>query len=280
MKKIVVPTDFSACAGHASDLAVKLAEQHDAKLYFYTNIPVHPLWNDLTDQEKMGFPGSFAQLYDLTKHFQEVQDKYEGSGIDFQSRYSAGSIHHAMDNLCHEENIDLIVMGSHGSSGINELIFGSNAQKLARHAPCPVLIVKDVLPESSFKRVVFASDFNTEAEVAFQQLLAFLEGTQAHISLLYIRLYPEYVDGIAAIKQRMKHFESIASNFSCERHILPHQDLEKGVQRFLVQNDADLLAIQQKKHPRLFRLIMGSTVDSWINHARIPLLVLNDKNHP
>ncbi len=279
MKKILVPTDFSDCAGYATDLAITMAAQQKGEVFLYSNIPVHPLWDKLDEQQKMEYPESFAGMYDLMTHFEEFVGQYEETGVQFHCRYSAGSIVHAINNLAKEEDIDLIIMGSTGSSGMKEVLFGSNAQKIARRASHPVLVVKAPVKDPPFKRVVFASDFRKNAEAAFRQLLEFLAGTDAVISLLYIRLYPEYADSMDEVNRRMTDFERMAKDFETHKNISDGQDLEAGIQWYSKNFGADLLAMQRADHSRIFRLMLGSTLESLVNHSTIPILVLNDINH-
>lgn len=279
MKNILVPTDFSECAGYATDFAVALVAKSGGNVFLYSNIPVHPLWDNLSEKQKMEYPESFAGMYDLMNHFQEFIDAYNEPNVTFHCRYSAGSIHQAVENLAKEEDIDLILVGSHGSSGLREVLYGSNAQKIVRNVPFPTLVVKAPVGLPTFKKVVFASDFKPGAEVAFRQMLDFLSGMDATVSLLNIRLYPEYAESTQEVKEQMARFEMMAKDMQTHSHISYEQDLEEGVKHYLEDFGADLLVMQREEHSRLFRIILGSSLESLINHTEIPVLVLNDFNH-
>lgn len=279
MKRILVPTDFSDCAGYATDLAVALAGKHKGDVFLYSNIPVHPLWDRLNENQKMEYPESFAGMYDLMNHFEEFVDSYDEPDVNFHCRYSAGSIHTAIENLARKENIDLIIVGSHGSSGLKEKLYGSNAQKIVRRVPFPVLVVKSPVPEPSFRKVVFASDFKAGAETVFQQLLDFLEGTDATISLLNIRLYPEYAEPSTEVKENMARFEMMAKDFQTQTYISYDQDLESGVKNYVKEFGADLLVMEREEHSRLLRFVLGSALESLINHTEVPILIFDDLNH-
>ena len=71
--------------------------------------------------------------------------------------------------------IDLIVMGSHGTSGIEELLIGSNAEKVVRLSEIPVLILKKNINELHFENFVFASDFSEETKQPFEKMIEFAE---------------------------------------------------------------------------------------------------------
>jgi len=279
MRKIIVPTDFSDCAGYATDLAVALAAPSDGEVILYSNIPVHPLWDKLSDDQKIEYPKSLAGMYDLMNHFQEFIDRYAEPNVKFDCRYSAGTIHHAVENMANEESADLVIVGSHGSRGIKEVLFGSNAQKIARHVTRPVLVVKAPVKDVPFKRVIFASNFDDSSKTAFRQLLNLLKGSNAQINLLSIRLYPNYTDPEADLINRMSQFEMMAQDFQLGRYILDDQDLERGIQAFIQAHGADLLVMQQSHHSLLFRLLLGSAWEAIVNHAPIPVLILNDISH-
>jgi nucleotide-binding universal stress UspA family protein len=279
IKKILVPTDFSACAGYATDLAVKLAQQYEANVYLYTQIPVHPLWNQLPQEVKEKRPKDFVELYELKKRFEEVVRKYKGTGVSFFTTHSAGSMLRMVENLVEEEGIDLIVMGSRGSSGVSEVVFGSNAQKMVRMAPCPLLVVKKQVEDFPFERVIFASDFEKEAEIPFRRLIDLLAPfPKTDLQLLYVRLYPQYVASPEIVKRRIQRFEGMAKGLQVSHHSLDDQSIEAGIGKFARDQQANLVTMARTGHSWLYRVALGSSVEALINHFDLPILVLNDKN--
>ncbi len=77
-------------------------------------------------------------------------------------------------------------MGSHGSSGFEEMFIGSNAEKVVRFSKVPVLVIKNETPEFKADKFVFASDFGAENKNSFNKLVEFAKIFNSHMNLVMI----------------------------------------------------------------------------------------------
>lgn len=132
-KRILFPTDFSAAADAGLPEAAALARERDATL-----VVLHV-------QEP---PAAYAEgglYYGLSQPDEEaLMDRLgevvpKGSGIACEQRLAIGDPANEIVRIARSENVDLIVMGTHGRSGLSRLIMGSVAESVMRHAPCPVM---------------------------------------------------------------------------------------------------------------------------------------------
>jgi len=82
--------------------------------------------------------------------------------------------------------MDMIVMGTHGASGIRELPIGSTAQSVIRNSELPVLAVKEFAPPLDIKNIVFASDFSSETLASFKETVKIAKKFRARIHLLNV----------------------------------------------------------------------------------------------
>ena len=143
IKKILVPTDFSAAADHALRYACFLADTLHASLCI-----VHVLENQY-------LPGGYMEYYaPPPEYYEQVEregrKKLEGLLTpDEQARYrttlvqrTGGAAHEILQYAREQGDIDLIVMASHGRGGVARLMMGSVAVKIVRSAPCPVLTIR------------------------------------------------------------------------------------------------------------------------------------------
>jgi nucleotide-binding universal stress UspA family protein len=144
-KKILFPTDFSHTGDAALELATALARDSGATLLI-----VH------AEEPPMAYGG--GELYyglpnpataDLEKMLQEV--KPSDPDVPFESRMITGDPASAIVRLAKEEDVDLIVMGTHGRTGLSRLLMGSVTEAIVRRASCPVLTVKH--PEEHVERL-------------------------------------------------------------------------------------------------------------------------------
>ena len=159
MQKILVPTDFSDCAGRALRAAGQLAQVWNASLHvLHASDSATATWlqkqegNDNVQDKIHAVAQSIQAIYPDMKVHMHVQD---GNLTDTVKEYVASHM------------IDIVVIGSHGISGKSEFFIGSNTQKVVRSLHVPVLVIKNELQSTDFKKVVFASSFNKNEEDGF-----------------------------------------------------------------------------------------------------------------
>jgi nucleotide-binding universal stress UspA family protein len=140
-KKIVCPVDFSEFTDGIIKYAVSLAKKYDAELHLFHVIPN---LNYFTPYESFLTP---ENLVLIEKNIEkEVQKDFEKiiKGIDISAKkvIKTGVTFVEIIDYIKEENIDLVVMGTHGRSGIEHILIGSVAEKIIRKSPCPVLTIR------------------------------------------------------------------------------------------------------------------------------------------
>lgn len=144
-KSILVPTDFSECSDRAIQQALDLAVQNKAKLYLLHVIEgIQPCAADYCIPEELVLKYNDESKKNALVKMKNEAEKIVRSqqGIEIAYDVKAGI---AYDEILHEQedrNIDLIVIASHGRSGIVKHLIGSVAEKVMRGAKCPVLLVR------------------------------------------------------------------------------------------------------------------------------------------
>ncbi|MBL8751643.1 MAG: universal stress protein [Planctomycetes bacterium] len=139
--RIVCPTDFSPTAGRAADYATELARTFGAELILLHVIPEmnYPL-------RSFGMAGAFPHLREeLHKRADEALQKEKarlGAGVTIRTLLHDGEAHQQVIDCAKGEKADLIVIGTHGHTGLKHLMLGSTAEKIVRAAECPVLTVR------------------------------------------------------------------------------------------------------------------------------------------
>lgn len=134
-QKILFATDFSVAGNEALETAVSLARDRDATLLI-----VH------CAEEPLGYPGEFglgmpvpsdAELQGLLS---SVKEKVQG--VPCETRLVHGAASQGIVGTAEKEDVDLIVMGTHGRTGFLRVLMGSVAEAVVRHAHCPVLTIR------------------------------------------------------------------------------------------------------------------------------------------
>lgn len=138
IKTILVPTDFSESAAQALQVAASLARDHRSKLVLMTSPPPQPL-PPISDAYIPEF-GDVRLIEESKRQLKSLADSLPEFSVETQLLVGApGPSIVAAAQQC---QADLIVMGTHGRTGISRLIMGSVAEYVHRHAPCPVLTIK------------------------------------------------------------------------------------------------------------------------------------------
>jgi nucleotide-binding universal stress UspA family protein len=142
IKKILLPTDFTQGALAALPYAVDLAKSYGAKLYF-----IHVIY-DMNAATGLHVPHvSLDAMYEEMQNGAEKEIRNFGSEIteglkEVETRVIRGVPYEEILSFASENGIDMIIMGTHGRSGLDRVIFGSTAEKVVRNAICPVLTVR------------------------------------------------------------------------------------------------------------------------------------------
>jgi nucleotide-binding universal stress UspA family protein len=142
IKKILFATDFSEGSRNALPYAVDIAMRHGAKIY-----AVHVIF-DITRSAGWYVPHTSAEevYVDLEKSAQKELEKTFTEDMrkfkDFEYVLLRGTPYEEIIRFAKENKIDVIVLATHGRTGIDRLLFGSTAEQVVRYAPCPVLSVR------------------------------------------------------------------------------------------------------------------------------------------
>jgi nucleotide-binding universal stress UspA family protein len=144
IKSILLPTDFSDYAENALSYATWLARKFNASIICLNVIePVMPAvgYSGLT--EPLPMAELSEQLEDsAARELPRVAESETCSGIPIEEIIAHGDAASEIVRVANERRVDLIVIASHGRTGLGRIIFGSTAESVVRHASCPVLVVK------------------------------------------------------------------------------------------------------------------------------------------
>lgn len=272
MKRILVPTDFSEHAEHALKVAAQIARKNNSEIIILHMLELPQQTNDAI------FGGvSIPETMLFMQKANEMLDKISQSsfleGISVTEFVKMDKPIHGITQISKEQDIDLIVMGSHGSSGVEELLIGSNTEKVVRNSEIPVLVIKKDIPDFKVENIVFASDFTEETKKPFEKLLNFTKYFDAKIHLVSIctpnSFKPTHITE-KAIEDFIKGFN--LSNFST--HIYNDTNIEKGIINFSNSINADIIGMCTHGRTGFAHFFNGSISEGLVNHAVRPVITL------
>jgi nucleotide-binding universal stress UspA family protein len=148
--KILLPIDFSPSSQAALEMAADLALHFQAKLYLVNVIPMFPtttIPDLIPESEFIQEKRTFAE-----SHLAKCVKSLEAKGVQATSSVEVGNdISGNLMEVVERENIDMVVISTHGISGWHPLVFGSIAEKVVKLVQCPLLLLRSAKPESGVK---------------------------------------------------------------------------------------------------------------------------------
>lgn len=155
LKKILVPVDFSERTGKALQYAVPLAIQFDAEITL-----LHVIEAPYLPPSEVGGVTELESVDESREELESLQTEVAGMAR-CKTLLRKGSAHYEILDAAQELGSNLIILSTHGRTGLARIILGSTAEYVVRHASCPLLIVRE--KEQEFVRPVAAGQFSGES---------------------------------------------------------------------------------------------------------------------
>jgi len=294
-KNILLATDFSEVSKKAVPYAVAIASRYASKIYFAhvlppkarTPIPIEPLPAEL-DRERVS-----AEVE------MEIFLQNALVNVPHNVLLENGPIWDALSDLIQRDEIDLLVLGTHGRGGLKKVILGSVAEELFRLAPCPVLTVGPAVPAEpagakEFRRILFATDFGPASLHALQYAISLATESNARLILLHVvapvpvvEVGPYWYPGTDLVEQqktakeryigRLEDLIPPDANLPSKPEFLVDFDFAPdAIVRTAVVSDADLIVmgVNQAASARASAHMPWATAHEVVCHAKCPVLTV------
>lgn len=294
-KKILMPTDFSEGSKDALPYAVGAAREMGAELSVVH--VVHPppaaelLAFGVVLDEKLLMQEARKQLRKFRER--EIPSEIAGSAVVMK-----GTPWEEITRLAAERKFDLIVTATHGRGGLKHLWYGSTAERVVRHAPCPVLSVRQrpicvFLPGENpirARRILAPTDFSELSITALQQAVALAKRFEARIDLIHVNEPTPYTDADYAYLAMVESALCESVNGELARLHAAVPGLKERIGEFVVRVgnpafevvqaslvlNSDLIVVATHGRVGLERLSLGSVAERVLRHASCPVLVLRN----
>jgi|TARA_R110000787_G_scaffold183014_3_gene295062 nucleotide-binding universal stress UspA family protein len=272
MKKILVPVDFSECSEHALKVASDLAKKYDAEI-----IALHMMGMTdavLTNMQTQQMLEGIYYVKLAQKRFKEFLDKDYLQGVSITDAVYNYTDFSEINTVAEGNNVDLIVMGSHGSSGLTEVFVGSNTEKVVRHSEIPVLVVKNRHDNFEIKNGVFACDFTSENLKVFKKAMKLYKSLNAKVTLLYINVPGQNYRSSKEMENRVRDFLFDADAVHLVDDVDYYSDytVEDGIFNYSIKNTIDTIALPTHGRRGLAHFFSGSISEDLVNHSDIPVI--------
>jgi len=271
MKRILVPTDFSDHAVHALKVAAQIARDNEGEIYL---LHMLELPNQAGDAIGSGtdIPEILFFMEKARELFEDIKNEPYLQGIEVTELIHFERAFDGIIKISKKNNVDLIVMGSHGASGFKEMFIGSNTEKVVRTSDIPVLVIKREEHAFNPDKMVFASDFSDEIKKPFAKVVDFANSFNAKLHLVYINTPNDFRSTHAA----EKIIHNFAAGFQFRNgytaHIYNDVNVEKGILHFANSVNADLIGMCTHGRKGLAHFFNGSISEDLVNHAVRPVV--------
>lgn len=272
MNRILVPVDFSDQAKYACKAAASIAKRTNSEVILLHMFDVP---SETVDPGNSSNSNSGAQaiyyMKGVHRKFEEFMAMpcFEGLNVKEDVRF-----HKAFEGVIEESkklDVDLIVMGSQGATGLKEMLVGSNTEKVVRLSHIPVLVIKEDIDDFDIKDIVFASDFSDESKKTFPKVVAFRDLFNAKLHLLYINTIHKF-ESTKKSNQRLYNFIDSYELMNYTMNVYNDSTIEEGVLNFSREIDADIIAINTHGRSGLYSLFSESISKDLANHALRPVI--------
>lgn len=267
--KILIPTDFSIYADYSIDAAKKIMDKSKDEIILF----------HCFDSRKIPWDNALTNFIEneiAERKLNSICNKLVSQGYKARCKVDKGNLYRQVSSLVESENIDLIIMGSHGVSGEEGLFVGSNTQKVVRKVNAKVLILKQPLTAFKFKEVAFVSGLIEDDQGVLVDFLDFISPCEiSKVHILTVDTSSYFTQPPVVIESVQKDFEKIAEGYNVESHFYPDYSVEAAIRHFSEENNIQLIGISNRKKNSIKRFFQGSTVESIVNNLPLPVLTID-----
>lgn len=280
MKKILVPVDFSENAENALFVAAEVARKSGAALELL-HVNVASVYAAPLSEFS---PASGYTIEDnnydesagtgLERIRTELLGNPEYAGLSIQTRVGDGYLHSTIKNVAEEDDVDLVVMGTKGASGLNEFLLGSNTEKVIRTSPCPVLAVPAGAEKFIPKTVLLPTTLKDDQLTTFRFLAEWQKIFGFNVQVLYMN-NPSSLESDSSAEDLKNTLAKKAGLHVSEAIITTESFFEDTtILGFSDQIKADLIVMATHQRKGISHVVFGSITEDTVNHSLVPVLAV------
>ncbi len=269
MTKILVPVDFSDYSEYALEVASTIAKQQNAEIVVLHMLGLSEAVYDNNESQGLREAQYYMKL--AKKRFQPFLDKEYLLGVKVRKIVQNFKLFSEINEVAKDHQIDLVVMGSHGTNGAKAFFVGSNTEKVVRTSEIPVLVIKERILGFNIKRMVMAWHFEDELAHSFKKAKDIANAFSAKLNVVYINTPG---DAFLTTSQLEAKISRSIGDMPKEFEVIIYDDInvEIGIINYANKINADLVVVPTHGRKGLSHFVMGSLGEDVANHAKLPVL--------
>ncbi|MDP2176414.1 MAG: universal stress protein [Bacteroidota bacterium] len=271
MLKILIPIDFSIHSDLAIEFGANLCMELDSELHI---IHVVKIFNSaqvgLLNSNKLIDVLNEDAEKEITDAKAIITSKYHLNNIKtviLNNQNIADSI----ENYVNKNEIDLVIMGTHGSSGIESIVMGHVTKSLINISSVPLIAIPPSYTFNKIKTIIYASDLK-DIEYEIQPILPLAQLLKAEIHVLHIIPHNHLIE--TNNNHIIKDLKNKKELVKCQFHIVQHDNIMEGVKAFINQNPTDLLVMYTHALTLYEKLFFEGLTRQALSEKRVPILIL------
>ena len=275
IKKILIPFDFSETASLSLEHAVFMAKLLKADIHL-----LHIL-------ESVSFTSAISAAFgNVDKKIETESDRkleeiaagiHANSGITVKTRTEVGRIYKKIVDVAKKDDIDIIIMGTHGVSGYKKFNVGTNTSKVVEEADCPVISVQTHSKRIGFKKLVLPIDDTPSSRHKVNYAMEIAKHYGSHVFIVGLSKSQANEDNKRKFRIKVDQVDEWLSKheISCETKMVEGDNLAKMTMEVAEELDADLTVIMTEQEPSLTGLFLGTYATQVVNHSKIPVMAVH-----
>jgi len=270
MKKILVPCDFSQQAKDAFVLAMNWAAKAECEVVLLHSVTL-PMVYDAT-YTGVYFDPQYIEVMQgfVASKFKEFKAIAGIPHVPVALEIVYDDVAHAVVEAIARYSVDLVIMGTSGSSGLSEVFIGSNTEKVVRRSSVPVLSVPKAATLDNIRDMVLATtlELNQQGFMSRVKALQAFLGAKLHVLLVNTSAnFRSRTEGEKALSAYARHYQ--LDNY--ELHFENYYEEENGIMDFSRSINAGLVVMGTHARKGLSHLFMGSVTEDVVNHISVPV---------
>lgn len=266
---ILVPIDFSACSIKALELTLSLANK-EKDLLLLAHV-IEPVYNFAAPAAI-----SVAQISQESKlRAKKLLAAYENYGVKMRFFHEEGHVALTLYNLAKKEEVDLVVMGTQGASGLKKSLVGSVTVSLLKEVDCPVLVVPAQASSSIRKNFTFAVAYANHESILLNKLIAWVSEWQGSLSLLHVEAVPgpTFTEELMTLGLK-QYLAQTYPKSSYPLKIFKSDQVLEGLLTYMNQEQDQILVMAHAHHSIWKEIFQKSQSIQMAFHTHLPVLIM------
>ncbi|MBI2281536.1 MAG: universal stress protein [Bacteroidetes bacterium] len=274
MKNILFPTDFSENANHALKYALRISQDFKATLHIINAYQL-PYNQAVPSTYKLLDALKESSNKELIEYVNNIKLNPDYKTLKIKHYAIPGNLVNVVTDIEKEIDIDLIILGTKGVSGLKEVLIGSNAEQIVYHANTSVFVIPENAPSFSFAKAILAADLKTIKDSSvFSTYLSMCKKYNTENQIVTIVNSKNQTQDTTKETLGLDHlFSHINHQFFTEES----DNTLEGINRFVEKNNSSVLVVLSRKYPFIETIFHKSITDKLTCRSKLPIFVVKEK---